>query len=299
MKGVTLAISTYNQPSIFEVLRHADKQGFDEILIIDDHDNNVEKIKEFIKSLSTKTRLVVTKKPYGPWATKTLSVRLAHNDYVVHIDGDCIPVSNLREKHSKWLSQGFIFSFGKAINKGNLLARAFASEYYFTSPKHIVDQPVKFFFPQIFTLTGNNFAFNRKLIKMKEIPDLSLYGGDDIYFVLSNMRATGLPAVFDPSIKVFHNHPHSLKGLIRKYYLYGVGGGINYQYFGKINYYTEPFRPIRYFKIIKAIKENGILPVMFFFLQYPLYAVVSSIGFSAGKKITVPKRRIEFKEIRV
>ncbi|EFD92958.1 MAG: glycosyl transferase family 2 [Candidatus Parvarchaeum acidophilus ARMAN-5] len=266
---LSVIISTYNHGAkLFSLLDYLDGQKVDEIVVIDDHDNKEDEIKKKLKSLNTKSRLIVMDEPYGPWATKSIGIKVAKNDYILHLDGDCEPLSrDIKSQHLKWLKKGYLFVFGNAIFDGkSLLTNAFYVRYCLSSNKYFLEKPQEFDGYHIIAVSGNNFSLNRKFLYTKEIPNLGLYAGDDLYFTILNMRKTKEKAIFDPTILVKHKHPLTTRKLIKKYYTYGVGSGINRKLFGKLDYYTEMLMKIHLSRLPIARKKLGLYPTLLFFV---------------------------------
>ncbi len=300
---LSVIISTYKHGAkLFSLLDYLNNLNLDEIVVIDDHSNRGGEIINKLKSLNIKSRLIVTKKPYGPWATKSIGIKVAKNDYILHLDGDCEPVdSDIISNHLKWLKKGYIFVFGNILFKEkDILTNAFYVRYCLSSSKYFLEEPKEFDSQNIIAITGNNFSLNRKMLYTKDIPNLGLYGGDDLYFTTLNMRKTGKKAIFDPTIFVKHKHVLSLRKLINKYYTYAVGSGVNRRFFGKLgDYYTEPLMKIYFSRIPIALNKFGLYPALLFFILYPLYTVVTIPGFIRGFTLKINKIKIDYKEIKV
>ena len=300
---LSVIISTYNHGAkLFSLLDYLDRLNVDEIVVIDDHDEKDGEIRDKLRSLKTKSRLIVTSRPYGPWATKSVGIKVAKNDYILHLDGDCEPIDeDIICRHLDWLRKGYIFVFGNTLFKEKgLLTNAFYVRYCLSSNKYFINKPTEFDGYNIIAITGNNFSLNRKMLYTKDIPNLGLYAGDDLYFTVLNLRRTGKKAIFDPTLLVKHKHPLTFRKLIKKYYTYAIGNGVNRRIFGKLGDYYATFLIRVYFSRTSiALKRFGLRPTLLFFALYPLYAVIAIPGFIRGFTLKIKKLKIGYKEIEI
>ena len=87
--------------------------------------------------------------------------------------------------------------------------------------------------------------------------------------------------------------------LIKKYYTYAIGSGVNRKVFGRIDYYTELLMKIHLSRLHIAVKRFGVYPTLLFFVLYPLYTIVTILGFIHGLLLKTNKINISYKEIEI
>ncbi len=175
---------------------------------------------ELLASINNKVAIsIVDQDHLGPAAARNQGALKAEGKYLVFIDDDCKP-------DSKWLSrlegrfalarEGVIY--GRVINglpdniysTASQMLTSFLSEYHNTDP-----QKARFF-------TSNNLAISSDIFRKTSGFDEAFQdaGGEDRE-LCDRLVYEGLKIIYDPEVKVYHEHFLSLGSFLRQHYRYG------------------------------------------------------------------------------
>lgn len=159
-------------------------------------------------------------------AARNTGIKYSKGDIVAFTDADCIVPENwIRsiEKNFIETSIGFVGGVVEGYNKNNFLSVYNDETFFKVKPRFRFRKETTeielFQFP-----AGCNMAFKRQVLEKVNFFDERFNCGFDDLVLVEELVKYGFRIVLDPDVKVWHQHPESIKEIIIQHFNYGRGG---------------------------------------------------------------------------
>ena len=118
---ISVIVSTYNRPKALElVLRALDNQTQDQFEVVVADDGSREDTREVVEKLKE----TVSYPLFHAWQeddgfrlarVRNLAVRKSHGEYLLFLDGDCVPQTSFIEKHRSLAEKGWVVAGNRVL----------------------------------------------------------------------------------------------------------------------------------------------------------------------------------------
>jgi len=229
---VSIIIPTYNRQGLVKnclesLFNQKISKKIYEIIVIDD--GSIDQTQDLIKNLKKKYKNLkyFKQKHSGPAAARNLGIKRSKGEIIAFIDDDCIAkknwVENIIKAHKKYFLYAGIGGETYNILKNNRIAniRQFIWEYSIQTQNAcnpILKRLKHYVCPfslgktfETFMLPSNNVSYKRNIFN-KYLFDTSFNtaSGEDSELNW-RLKLNGFKLLYNPSIKIYHNHVSSLK----------------------------------------------------------------------------------------
>jgi glycosyltransferase involved in cell wall biosynthesis len=217
--GFSVLICTYNRPA--ELLRAALRslvdgcvEKPDEIVVVNGGDERADQVvAEFpgregldVRLVKTVNRNLATSRNVGLQHCRGDIVAMTDDDAEVFPDW----ITRMKEVHRAQPKAGAVGGLVIGSNVESLVGKVADA---ITFPAWDSPQTVR-------TLPGVNISYKREVLEIVGPQDETLARSEDVDFNW-RVKQLGYTVYFDPSIKVYHHHRPTLKGLMNQHYMYG------------------------------------------------------------------------------
>jgi GT2 family glycosyltransferase len=217
--GFSVLICTYNRPP--ELLRAALRSVVDgcldqpdEVVVVNGGDEQADGVvREFQGRPGIDVRLVKTVNR-NLATSRNVGLRHYRGDIVAMTDDDAevFPdwVTRMKQVHAEQPTAGAVGGLVLGSNAESLVGKVADA---ITFPAWRTARAVR-------TLPGVNISYKREVLDRVGAQDETLARGEDVDF---NWRVNqlGYTVYFDPSVKVYHHHRPTLRGLLNQHFMYG------------------------------------------------------------------------------
>jgi glycosyltransferase involved in cell wall biosynthesis len=207
-----------NERTIGSCLKAILDQGYPrdnyEILIVDNGstDESINIIKEY------PVKLLFEKRAHNSYMARNLGIKHAAGDIIVFLDADCIPQENwMINLITPFMNSDVGVVAGEVFSaKPTNLIQGFYSYANFLQQENRVDDGIR-------ALATANIALRKEIFAEIGLFDEAFRWGGDNDFGLRIQQETNCRIIFQKNASVEHCHRHSLKGLFKHAFTYGLG----------------------------------------------------------------------------
>ena len=185
-----------------------------EIIIVDDGSKGRLVIPDCNRNASTRIRLIRSPMNRNRAGARNLGVKLAHGDWILFVDSDCIPSANLIGGYLNAYDPRYAAYAGSTYSLAtDPLSRFYDSERVFIPPPTPDGKP-------LYLITANAMVCKEVLVQMNGF-DETFFSGEDLdlsFRILSRHRIDyALDSV------VHHDMSDGFLGFVERFYRYGKG----------------------------------------------------------------------------
>ena len=205
---ISVIIPSYNSEStIIPVLTALNNQTYRdayEIILVDSSDDRTPQL---VTEQFPEVRFHHFDVKTDPGTARNLGVQMSKGNPILFIDSDCIAARDWIERMAEAHQKGKYMAIGGAVLNGNDPNNQVAWAGYMAEFREYLPEYPKGIVPHIPTC---NISYKRKLFDKIEPFHPRYYPQEDLEFNY-RLRQSGYEILFDPKIKIRHNHRTKLK----------------------------------------------------------------------------------------
>lgn len=208
---ISFIVPAYNSEKTIEKCLESilSQSGKKEVLVV--YTPSKDRTLEILKKIQG-IRILVSRKP-GPAPARNLGLKNAKGKYIAFIDSDCILPRNWAQKAKKFLENPEIAGVGgPGISKEKSLVSQALDALLFGVHKNVKKK-------YVLSLATMDVMYRKDAIQGLRF-DESLLTGEDPEFNF-RLRKRGYKLLFSRELWVYHYHPVTLRGVLKKWYNYG------------------------------------------------------------------------------
>lgn len=215
---VTVLICTYNRPDMLEqclsALLNWTAEKPDQVVVVNGGDERADRVVERYASVEgVEVKLVKTVNK-NLAASRNVGLPHCTGDIIAMTDDDAevFPdwVTRMKQLHAQHPEAGAVGGPVIGVDTSSWVGKA---ADLITFPRWETRTYVR-------TLPGVNISYKREIVEAVGMQDESLFRGEDVDYNW-RLQKLGYKVLFDPAVRVRHNHRATLKKLMNQQYMYG------------------------------------------------------------------------------